>query len=702
MRRRAGAIALAATVVGLLAAAGASAQVSVGHSGWFWGDPRPQGEPLIDVSFAGGIGYTVGRSGTVLRSTDGGSTWTGLATGLSADLSHVDAVSATTVIVSGTCVLRRSDDGGNTWVRVPWTGNETACANKIAAVDFPTSNAGYLLLADGTILRTIDGGRTWGRAGAPSGTPTAIAFSSATVGLAAGAGIFRTADGGSRWSPVDPAAASVASISVADPTHVLAVNSPASMLYSSGDGGLTWSSTNPTGTVGENTAKLACASATNCLLATVGGQLLHTGDGGTSFGVVGPPGLTLFGVAFANPSQAAAVGDEGIPAVSSDGGAMFSAVGGRLPSGFHRLRVTSATLATMSGPAGQLALTVNGGQSWAALVTPSGSSVVDTSFVNGVTGFALDATGSLLRTDTGGASWSTFAGATGEAALLALDGRHIVLAGPSGVKLSSDGGQTFLAAVGSGLRSLNDLARAGQAVFAWGPGGAFVSANGGSSFKRLAVPARERVRQLDFLSSRAGYLLATDGRVFTTSDAGAHWRESLGLGRAGIVSIAFAGRSSGWAAQSPSDGTAGAVLRTDDGGSSWRPQRVADGQIDTLGASGHEGYALADNGNLFASGTSGDLGGASSISLKAPRRAIRGVVTLSGRLGRPALVGTQVVLSYRSVTGGRWTHANLTTGKGGSFSLKVRIRSRTAFVVQWAGNTANRSVGSRAAVVATG
>jgi photosystem II stability/assembly factor-like uncharacterized protein len=106
-------IAIVLVVGGAVAAPGASAQLSTGHSGWVWANPAPQGEPLADVSFADGVGYAVGEFGTVLRSTDAGATWTGLPTGLFSSLTQVNAVSASTVIVGGGCVLRGSDDGGS-------------------------------------------------------------------------------------------------------------------------------------------------------------------------------------------------------------------------------------------------------------------------------------------------------------------------------------------------------------------------------------------------------------------------------------------------------------------------------------------------------------------------------------------------------------------------------------------------------------
>ena len=67
---------IGATAVFLMLAgisvASADASVSVPHSGWFWGNPRPQGKLLASVEFAGSRGYAAGDFGTVLRTDDGG------------------------------------------------------------------------------------------------------------------------------------------------------------------------------------------------------------------------------------------------------------------------------------------------------------------------------------------------------------------------------------------------------------------------------------------------------------------------------------------------------------------------------------------------------------------------------------------------------------------------------------------------------
>src|SRR5438270_11928871 len=67
------AVVLAVAVTALVAVAAALGDnVSVGHSGWQWGNPQPQGNQLNAIDFAGGTGFAAGNFGTLLKTTDGG------------------------------------------------------------------------------------------------------------------------------------------------------------------------------------------------------------------------------------------------------------------------------------------------------------------------------------------------------------------------------------------------------------------------------------------------------------------------------------------------------------------------------------------------------------------------------------------------------------------------------------------------------
>src|SRR3954468_13999076 len=87
-------------------AAAHAAPVQVAHAGWTWGSPLPQGDSLSSLAFQGARGYAVGEFGTMLRTDDGGATWTGVATGLTEDLDTVRMISPNSVVVAGGCPVR--------------------------------------------------------------------------------------------------------------------------------------------------------------------------------------------------------------------------------------------------------------------------------------------------------------------------------------------------------------------------------------------------------------------------------------------------------------------------------------------------------------------------------------------------------------------------------------------------------------------
>src|SRR3977135_4162586 len=80
-----------------LAAPTAGASVQVGSSGWQWGNPLPQGNTVRAMSFAGSTGYAAGDFGTLLKTRDGGTSWSGLQVGTLQGLSVVQALDADTV-----------------------------------------------------------------------------------------------------------------------------------------------------------------------------------------------------------------------------------------------------------------------------------------------------------------------------------------------------------------------------------------------------------------------------------------------------------------------------------------------------------------------------------------------------------------------------------------------------------------------------
>jgi len=90
---------------------------SVAQSGWFWQNPFPQGNDLFAAAALDpNTVVAVGGFGTILRTTDGGDSWTLQPSGTTENLFGVSFVDANT----GTAVgdhetILRTDDGGDTW-----------------------------------------------------------------------------------------------------------------------------------------------------------------------------------------------------------------------------------------------------------------------------------------------------------------------------------------------------------------------------------------------------------------------------------------------------------------------------------------------------------------------------------------------------------------------------------------------------------
>src|SRR5437764_1996505 len=127
-------------------------------SQWHWQNPLPQGNNLRGASFVdASTGTVVGEYGTIVRTTDGGNSWTIQVSGTTQTLwavSFTDANNGTAVGEGGTIV--GTTDGGNHWVTQP-----SGTTLQLRGVSFSDSNNGAAAGAGGTILRTTDSGTSW-------------------------------------------------------------------------------------------------------------------------------------------------------------------------------------------------------------------------------------------------------------------------------------------------------------------------------------------------------------------------------------------------------------------------------------------------------------------------------------------------------------------------------------------------------------
>jgi photosystem II stability/assembly factor-like uncharacterized protein len=716
---------LAVGLVSVLAIAfPAGAGVSVGHSGWKWGNPLPQGNTIRVLDFNGGVGYAAGDFGTLLKTTDAGATWTGIPTGITSTLNRIDVISPNSVVIGGGCSARRSDDGGATFHRLPFTPSELRCKQGIQSMSFATGDVGFILLHDGTLLSTNDGGSTFSRktaipnsaAKGGSQIPNDIFFTSPRNGVAVAAGnggpgaVYHTVDGGNTWSQVQGPVGGFHSVWFADANTGYAVGS-GGVLFATPDGGATWEQRPLAGAAPANFTSIRCQGLI-CLLATDNGShLVRTTDGGLTASDLSASNQQIFAAAFASPTQAVAAGQSGATVASADAGVTFSPIpanGGRIAGPFLRLRAASPSEAFATGRGGTLARTTDAGESWTDLGVPTTGNVIDVSFPTAGTGYALDSTGTLLKSVNGGSSWSLLNTGTQAqpASVLALDPNRILLIGPRGVRRSVDGGNTFTRVNGAIARaSLQRADAARGAVFAYGRRALFVSTNGGGRWAPVRLPNRKGVTTVDFITGKRGFALDVQGKVWSTANRGRHWTQLVATGTLSAYDLAFTAANRGYLViNSFGIQRGGFLLKTADGGQTWHPQLVSSHALTRNGiapSAGATDFAMDNAGGLFSTTTGGDQGAASTLKLRTPsHRVKRGrTIHVTGKLS-PAAGGEQVVVSARASKHG-WVHKVVQVASNGTFTTVWKISRFTIFVAQWVGDADHQGAGSKVVQVNT-
>ncbi|MBC8125350.1 MAG: hypothetical protein H7X70_06415, partial [Candidatus Kapabacteria bacterium] len=99
------------------------------------------------------------------------------------DLTDVQHTSANTFIAVGLAgTIVKTTDGGNTW-----TQQTSGVTNWLQGVSFLDANIGTAVGGDGTIIRTIDGGTTWTRQESGTTKPLwGVSFTGSNTGIVVG------------------------------------------------------------------------------------------------------------------------------------------------------------------------------------------------------------------------------------------------------------------------------------------------------------------------------------------------------------------------------------------------------------------------------------------------------------------------------------------------------------------------------------
>jgi len=196
------------------------------------------------------IGVAAGANGGMLRTVDGGRTWSGIESPTGRYLVDIAFMTPLLGIAVGgdsgqgaTVIL--TSDGGLTWQAHACPAAMTLCASRqpLSAIDVRPSGAG-MAVGPRILIATTDGGRTWTEREQHEAfvTLTDVAvLDDRTAVVTGGAGtILRTTDAGASWTRVlSGTRVGLTSVAFADPDRGLIVGHRGVILATT-DGGRTW------------------------------------------------------------------------------------------------------------------------------------------------------------------------------------------------------------------------------------------------------------------------------------------------------------------------------------------------------------------------------------------------------------------------------------------------------------------------------
>ena len=688
-----------------LASAGtASAAIPAGNTGWSWANPLPQGNTLNSVAVSGGRAWAGGATGTLLRSDDLGATWTATRTGLLDDIRTIEAISPTSVVFAGRCALRRTDDGGNTVKRLAWGASDDTCAAQIQAVSFPSPLVGYLLLTNGDVYASGDGGDSWNKRGVAPGSPAAggadsvsdISFSAASTGvLSAGNRILQTVDAGVNWTPVAaPAGNGQFKFEFLNANVGFVAGNKTDFLKTT-DSGASWTVVPNAGLDSPSLTDatgISCASELLCLVTTnpnYGYRL--TTDGGASW--TGLSSAQPNAAEFINANNAVAVGNSGAVSISSDAGASFTPASSSASGSFTGIRSDSASRAFLYGFDGALARSTDGGQSWNSLVIPFKAPILDVTSTGASRIYALTA-GGIQRSSNGGLTWDrSDLGSFKPKALFVWKPSRVLIVGSKGLRVSTKNGSASKPVRGRVSKlALTSVDRAGSSVFAYGKRSIASTKNKGQTWSIVKRPRRSgSIVKLDMVNKKYGFLLDSKAELFSTRSGGKKWSRIETTGANVASSIAFGDRKNGYL----TDNT-GRVLATADGGATWARQYpfydATANSISLIAApSRRTALTLISGTNrVFRTTTGGRIGSSSKLTIAPSAKVVRKgrVVRVTGKLS-PATGTERVAVLARVVNargGTRWVSQERTVSATGTFTTSWRISATTEFIARWSGD----------------
>ncbi len=560
---------------------------------WQWQMPKPTGAALMDVgSFSPDVVFMVGLNGTIIKTSDGGNSFTQIESGTHQFLKTIYCVNEDVGwISSDSGLVMRTENGGETWskVREPKSWEKSS----FFALD---ENTAWLSTDYGKLLKTTSAGQNW--AEIETGIDKSfsnIQFLDATTGFAvinestpeqtsfADTVVLKTQDGGQTWDTLDLTFHNNVSFIETFRDDYVWIGTTDYMMKSD-DLGQTWDTVwLPGEKFNLNPLSIAFRSENSFWLLTVkytgdlvNYNIFYTADGGLTWenqynsyydiwGGSGQCKNDLNKLDYGN-DVCWAVGSPGRVLSSRENDSIwqkhYKTAGGTI----HDLFFLDSQNGYAVGYAFTFLKTQDGGKTWETGNDLPGGYGYRVYFISENTGFVAITDEGLYKTTDGGTTWKQVLEKDNFLVSLVFEGSENgwVLHSHGEVYRTTDSGETWqlLSALPEGTWWDLFFANA-QTGFASGKYGIMKTTDGGITWTNV-LNSDVFINDLWFNDSQTGWAAGDEGLVYKTTDGGNSWALVDTLPSGSLYNVRFLNAQTGYIINDSYG-----IFRSDDGGETW-------------------------------------------------------------------------------------------------------------------------------------
>lgn len=332
------------------------------------------------------VAWALGGS-KMIRTLDGGTTWNSVYTFVSPQSPMgLDALDANRAIAVGveapttTGVVKITTDGGATWTDIASNPGLPAQSWYMDAA-WTSPNVLWLKSSFGT-WRSTDTGATWTQVRGPDSSSRIDARSDTEAAIAETyGGMAVTTDGGATWTTRTSAQTGMSQLARSSfaTASVIVAAGQSEQVVRSADTGSTWTAIDPGKPLWESAAR-GTASGNDVWIVGRAGRAGHTFDAGASWAWLGTiPGMSTGEDVVVNDTIVTAVGSGGVIRTTSDGGATWQAPASGTTQTFNSVASATGDVILAVGGGGVIRRSIDHGASWTTVPSGTGASLVEVS-----------------------------------------------------------------------------------------------------------------------------------------------------------------------------------------------------------------------------------------------------------------------------------------------------------------------------------